>query len=447
MNPRCMAGMMKRSLAAMAMMALTIGLTTRSANAQAAEPTLFVSNNGNLIGSISSMHIHADGTLELIDHLVTGQRNSTSEPCPGCNAYAIDITPDGRYLATGHASSSSHPISVSITRVDEDGALELVTLVNVPHSPLDVRWLDDEHFAVARANLSGGNNQILVYRYNRENESASLQNFQFTNGFSTSLAVDRENKRLFAQRSSGGSAVLSFSYDQSGTLTLIDTYSTGTTYPLGIGISPDGLRLYGGGGISNGGDKIVGARVSPDGTLGDMTGAPFTSPGASPKQVVVTGDGQFAVAGHGTDATVRTFAIDQASGALSATGFFFDIGAQGTLGNIATAGHLLFAADTSTVFDGVMGVYSFTVEADGSLTPNGSIVDTEGIAPRDFAPWQPAECPADLSGNGVVEVEDLFILLASWGPCPGCPADLTGSGEVDADDLFILLAEWGPCPD
>lgn len=54
--------------------------------------------------------------------------------------------------------------------------------------------------------------------------------------------------------------------------------------------------------------------------------------------------------------------------------------------------------------------------------------------------------PADLNGDGVVNSEDLFILLAAWGTCDDpddCPADLNGDGEVNTDDLFIVLANWG----
>jgi hypothetical protein len=52
----------------------------------------------------------------------------------------------------------------------------------------------------------------------------------------------------------------------------------------------------------------------------------------------------------------------------------------------------------------------------------------------------------DLNGDGVVDVSDLLILLAAWGPCPrsgNCPADLNGDGAVDVSDLLILLANWG----
>lgn len=52
----------------------------------------------------------------------------------------------------------------------------------------------------------------------------------------------------------------------------------------------------------------------------------------------------------------------------------------------------------------------------------------------------------DLNGDGVVDVSDLLILLAAWGPCPrsgDCPADLNGDGSVDVSDLLVLLANWG----
>ncbi len=58
-------------------------------------------------------------------------------------------------------------------------------------------------------------------------------------------------------------------------------------------------------------------------------------------------------------------------------------------------------------------------------------------------------CPADLTGDGVVDVSDLLMLLSAWGVCPdgsSCNADLNGDGFVDVSDLLMLLAAWGACP-
>jgi len=56
-------------------------------------------------------------------------------------------------------------------------------------------------------------------------------------------------------------------------------------------------------------------------------------------------------------------------------------------------------------------------------------------------------CPADLTGDRVVNGADIAALLGVWGPCSGsCPADLTGDGAVTGADLAVLLAAWGNCP-
>ena len=57
--------------------------------------------------------------------------------------------------------------------------------------------------------------------------------------------------------------------------------------------------------------------------------------------------------------------------------------------------------------------------------------------------------PADLDADGVIGMNDLLLLLASWGPCPDCdtpatcPADLDGDCVVGISDLLIVLANWG----
>ncbi len=62
----------------------------------------------------------------------------------------------------------------------------------------------------------------------------------------------------------------------------------------------------------------------------------------------------------------------------------------------------------------------------------------------------PPPCPAEIDGDGVVDVIDLLALLAGWGPCPAqpepCPADVNGDGSVDVIDLLAVLAAWGDCP-
>ena len=51
--------------------------------------------------------------------------------------------------------------------------------------------------------------------------------------------------------------------------------------------------------------------------------------------------------------------------------------------------------------------------------------------------------PGDLNGDGVVDVNDLLVIIAGWGACAGdCPADLNGDGVVNVVDILALLSYW-----
>jgi len=57
------------------------------------------------------------------------------------------------------------------------------------------------------------------------------------------------------------------------------------------------------------------------------------------------------------------------------------------------------------------------------------------------------ECPpsgqGDIDGDGVVNLQDLSILLSNWGGSPSNPsADLDSDGAVAIIDLSILLSNW-----
>jgi hypothetical protein len=79
--------------------------------------------------------------------------------------------------------------------------------------------------------------------------------------------------------------------------------------------------------------------------------------------------------------------------------------------------------------DGVLDVIE--IIADGSLDD-----DRTGILDA-------CEQRGDLDGSGAVASEDLEMLIEAWGPCgEPCPADLTGDGVVNVFDLLVLLANW-----
>lgn len=80
-----------------------------------------------------------------------------------------------------------------------------------------------------------------------------------------------------------------------------------------------------------------------------------------------------------------------------------------------------------------------------SVTPGDSLKVTSMLVVKSIG--SPSGCSADLSGNGIVDAEDLAIILGNWGPTtnPCSPADLDANGTVDAKDVSYLLGYWGPC--
>ncbi|MHC5115264.1 MAG: hypothetical protein ACYTGP_12650 [Planctomycetota bacterium] len=54
-------------------------------------------------------------------------------------------------------------------------------------------------------------------------------------------------------------------------------------------------------------------------------------------------------------------------------------------------------------------------------------------------------CPADLSGNGVVDFADVLAVIGAWGPCGSCAEDLDGDGVVGFGDVLAVIGSWGPC--
>ncbi len=59
-------------------------------------------------------------------------------------------------------------------------------------------------------------------------------------------------------------------------------------------------------------------------------------------------------------------------------------------------------------------------------------------------------CPGDLTGDQMVNIDDIFAILGLWGDCddpcpPYCDGDLTEDCTVNIDDIFAILGLWGEC--
>jgi len=418
---------------------LAAGLAiTQAATAQPDEPTLFLAHYYSLGGTVASYTINPDGTLTLKDN----------EPA-GTWTDALAISPDGGMIAAGNGAGSSDGSSsldlLFFLRVAADGSLTYVNDVWVPTSPTQLQWIDEDTLVIGRSDLSAS--QIIVYDVDREAGTLTQIDLEPSGGFMTSVILNNERTKLYCN-DSNANTVKRYDINPDGTLTYEDVVGV-PIFPLDLTLSPDGKELYFAGGISSNREKVAGYSVlnAESQFIKPLPNSPYISDGNSPKSVTFSADGAFAYVGHGTDSTVRTFEVDEEDGSLASTGYSFDVGLQGTLGEVAAYGDFIFFADDSTATDGISGIYSFEINSDGSLTQadfqTAATVRPEG----DVIIWAPESgpCDADVNGDGKATPADFTAWLACFNnmKMPNCDAaDVNNDGSITPADFTAWLAAF-----
>jgi hypothetical protein len=80
--------------------------------------------------------------------------------------------------------------------------------------------------------------------------------------------------------------------------------------------------------------------------------------------------------------------------------------------------------------------------ASGASGVSGSFV--QGTVTLEYITGAP-DCTADVTGDGMVDLDDLLTVIMDWG-CTGiCQGDVNGDNVVDVVDLADLIREWGDC--
>ena len=385
-------------------------------------PAAFVTNN---VGdSVTSFTVGPGGELQFVAITASGEGPQT-----------ISLTPDGRYLAVAHGTISETVEELRIFEVNPDATLVEVAMELVPNSPLNARWINDEVLAVTETSLSGANN-LITYHFDRDQVSLEVVDTQFVGDFSYSIALARNNSLAFVNNTFGDRSIRSIEVDPTGVMKLIENQITSPLFAVAIQTSPDGNHLYGAGGISGSGNEILAFEIEENGSLSPLTGT--QSPGQSPKVIGLTADGNILVAGHGTDSTIQSFLRDPVTGALTPSGFSYDVGSQGNLGDLVVLGNRMFVTDESTFDDDFQGLLSFTINPDGSFSQNGPIVDTQGGRPEYIAAWPGSQKTVlgDVNLDGVVNLLDVpaFVDLLTSGQFQA-EADINGDGLVNLLDV------------
>jgi hypothetical protein len=159
---------------------------------------------------------------------------------------------------------------------------------------------------------------------------------------------------------------------------------------------------------------------------------------------------------------IYTFMADVAVDAAGNAGFIYNRSSPVELPSVGRAFRL--ASDPPGTVQGIQTVHSSTTPSYGSGWGKYSSIDADESDPGSFwgtgtfrrtnmyggispATWcgrfvTQAPVEGDVTGDNVVDVEDLLAVLAAWGDIGGFPEDVNGDGVIDVDDLLIVLANW-----
>ena len=84
-----------------------------------------------------------------------------------------------------------------------------------------------------------------------------------------------------------------------------------------------------------------------------------------------------------------------------------------------------------------MSSFNWTFDV-GASQPLGILYETITLT-------EVEQCPADVTGDGTVNIQDLLFVVAHWNEGAGSPADVNGDNTVNILDLLAVVGAWGAC--
>jgi 6-phosphogluconolactonase (cycloisomerase 2 family) len=267
------------------------------------------------------------------------------------------------------------------------------------------------------------------------------------------LAIDPIGKVLYA--ANGSDAVLAFRIDStSGSLTSIGSFSTGQGIsgagPKEVVVHPSGKFLY----VSDQeGDSVSGFAIDPSsGALGAITGSPFpVTPGGQPLALVAEPTGKFLFTALSNSNSIAAFAIDSSTGALTnVPGSPFQIEpiqfTQTYSMTVAPSGKFLYAMNSQ---DRTISAFAINSATGGLTAVSGSPFSPPppptGAGKSDPGPGGPIA--VDLSGNYLYVICSnpalmVFSIDANTGvisPAVGDPSSSYGPATFEIPSAVTAL--------
>jgi hypothetical protein len=85
--------------------------------------------------------------------------------------------------------------------------------------------------------------------------------------------------------------------------------------------------------------------------------------------------------------------------------------------------------------------FSLPVSMTGLADGNMYVLTRNSLSRISYAP--PSVCrSADITGDGKVNLMDVFEIIDSWGPCEGCAADVFCDNVVNLFDVLSVIDAW-----
>ena len=144
---------------------------------------------------------------------------------------------------------------------------------------------------------------------------------------------------------------------------------------------------------------------------------------------------------YGAAPNTDTFLVEWSSNGSN----WYELESVGPTGNEVSGGwvHVAFAvSDFAGDVDAIQ--LRFTASDIGSDTQSVVEAGVDAIAVTSVQCDDSSDCPADATGDGFVDVNDLLVAIGNWGASDS-PADADGDGTVGIGDILAMIDAWGAC--
>jgi len=405
---------------------------------QALNPTLFVTDHiptnpqfGNF-GTVTALGVNPDGTLSELSSAFTNDL-----------PYELALSPNGRWLAVGHASALLDE-DLIIYRVNADATLEMWAVETVRSSPFEIVWRDNETLIMLET--ENGDSGVATYRFDPNAPLISrIEQIDARESgiFSAHLVLHPNGRWLYVPDSPlfGTSSIRLFEVATDGTLSLEQTLST-VSFALDMQITPNGRRLYM---VTGAGDEsIVGYNIDQfSGLLTQQPLSPYPVTVGAPSSLDISGDGSLLVAFSGATETLSSYTISADDGFLQNTFNTFNIGGFGTFETIELLDNTLYVTKNADG-DEDAAILTFDVDSQfGTFLPLGDPV-AFGTRPYFMEAWVPLPIVlGDLNSDQLVNLLDIPLFVATLLGEPAEPdhpqrADMNQDGNADGLDIDLF---------